>query len=132
MNTSTLTAISPPTTVTLDEPIQRGEQRIESLLLRKPTAGELRGISLVELGQLHHPHLNRGRCEPFGISRFTGLGCGNCRFFRPSGTHYCADVEEAMADIAVIFHWPLSEMESWSVEELMQWRERAYQRSGVK
>jgi len=37
-----------------------------------------------------------------------------------------------MADIAVIFHWPLSEMESWSVEELMQWRERAYQRSGVK
>jgi len=37
-----------------------------------------------------------------------------------------------MADIAVTFHWPLSDMERWSVEELMQWRQRAYQRSGVK
>ncbi|MCW2410866.1 MULTISPECIES: phage tail assembly protein [unclassified Sphingobium] len=39
-------------TVTLDTPIQRGEQSIESIQLRKPKSGELRGLSLVDLGQL--------------------------------------------------------------------------------
>ena len=39
-------------TITLDGPIQRGEQSIESIQLRKPKSGELRGLSLVDLGQL--------------------------------------------------------------------------------
>ncbi|MFT3967747.1 MAG: phage tail assembly protein [Sphingobium sp.] len=39
-------------TVALDTPIRRGEQEIASLQLRKPGAGELRGLSLVDLGQL--------------------------------------------------------------------------------
>lgn len=39
-------------TVALDTPIERGEQRIDSLQLRKPKSGELRGLSLVDLGQL--------------------------------------------------------------------------------
>ena len=39
-------------TVTLDTPIQRGETSIEELKLRKPRSGELRGLSLVDLGQL--------------------------------------------------------------------------------
>lgn len=39
-------------TVTLDTPIVRGEQTIASLQLRKPRSGELRGLSLVDLGQL--------------------------------------------------------------------------------
>lgn len=38
--------------VTLDTPIQRGEQTIALIGLRKPKAGELRGLSLVDLGQL--------------------------------------------------------------------------------
>lgn len=42
MNTKTVT-------VTLEEPIVRGDQKIESLALRKPTAGELRGIKLADL-----------------------------------------------------------------------------------
>jgi len=37
------------TTVTLAEPIKRGEQVIETINLRKPRAGQLRGISLQEL-----------------------------------------------------------------------------------
>jgi len=37
-----------------------------------------------------------------------------------------------MADIAVIFHWPPSEMEHWTLDELMHWRERARVRSGEK
>lgn len=44
MNTKTAT-------ITLEEPIVRGDQKIESLALRKPTAGELRGIKLADLLQ---------------------------------------------------------------------------------
>lgn len=38
--------------VALDSPIQRGETSIAALQLRKPRTGELRGLSLVDLGQL--------------------------------------------------------------------------------
>lgn len=38
-------------TVTLENPIQRGETLIEQVTLRKPGAGELRGLSLQLLGQ---------------------------------------------------------------------------------
>lgn len=38
--------------VTLDDPIPRGEQTIDTVTLRKPRAGELRGVSLLELAQL--------------------------------------------------------------------------------
>lgn len=36
-----------------------------------------------------------------------------------------------MADIATIFHWPLSEMTGMELAELAAWRERARLRSGV-
>lgn len=36
-------------TITLDEPIQRGEQKIHTLTLRKPKSGALRGVSLAAL-----------------------------------------------------------------------------------
>lgn len=39
-------------TITLDTPIVRGEQKIEQLSLRKPVAGELRGIALSDLMRL--------------------------------------------------------------------------------
>lgn len=38
--------------VVLDAPIIRGEQRIEQVELRKPDAGSLRGIKLMDLLQL--------------------------------------------------------------------------------
>lgn len=40
-------------TVTLDEPIKRGDTTITEVKLRKPKAGELRGVSLVDLGNLN-------------------------------------------------------------------------------
>ncbi|MBI3727376.1 MAG: phage tail assembly protein [Burkholderiales bacterium] len=40
-------------TITLDEPIKRGDTLITEITLRKPKAGELRGVSLVELGQMN-------------------------------------------------------------------------------
>jgi Phage P2 GpE. len=33
-----------------------------------------------------------------------------------------------MADVAVIFHWPPSEMAAFSLSELMKWRDRAIAR----
>lgn len=39
-------------TVTLDTPLQRGETLIETVTIRKPMAGELRGVSLIELMQM--------------------------------------------------------------------------------
>ena len=39
-------------------------------------------------------------------------------------------VDDLMADIAVIFHWPPSELYPMSLTELTTWREKAIQRSG--
>ncbi|NNA66223.1 phage tail assembly protein [Pseudomonas gessardii] len=39
-------------TVPLDTPIRRGTTSIDSITLRKPNAGELRGVSLSELLQM--------------------------------------------------------------------------------
>lgn len=39
-------------TVLLDHPIQRGDQSIEKLQLRKPGAGELRGLSLIRVAHM--------------------------------------------------------------------------------
>ncbi|CAN0621021.1 Phage tail protein E [Burkholderia multivorans] len=41
-----------PNTYTLDTPIVRGSQTIERVTLRKPTSGELRGVSLSDLVNL--------------------------------------------------------------------------------
>lgn len=42
----------PPNTVTLDEPITRGTQLIKHITVRRPRAGELRGVQLVNLLQM--------------------------------------------------------------------------------
>lgn len=38
--------------VELDYPIQRGDQHISEIMVRRPSAGELRGCSLVDLLQM--------------------------------------------------------------------------------
>ncbi|HEE9760575.1 TPA: GpE family phage tail protein [Pseudomonas putida] len=37
-----------------------------------------------------------------------------------------------MADIATVFHWTPDAMSAMSLSELMEWRERARQRSGAE
>ncbi len=39
-------------TVILESPIQRGEQTITAITLRRPRAGELRGVKLMDLLQM--------------------------------------------------------------------------------
>ncbi|WP_010089504.1 phage tail assembly protein [Burkholderia ubonensis] len=41
-----------PNTLTLDTPLVRGNQTIDTITLRKPKAGELRGVSLSDLVSL--------------------------------------------------------------------------------
>ncbi|MBI5917802.1 MAG: GpE family phage tail protein [Nitrosomonadales bacterium] len=43
-----------------------------------------------------------------------------------------ARVEDAMADIAVIFGWAPAAMYPMSLPELMEWREQARKRSGAE
>lgn len=53
--------------ITLDTPIKRGEQTIENLTLRKPSAGELRGTSLHDLAMMDVGALSKvipRICEP--------------------------------------------------------------------
>lgn len=53
MNKSTMVSVK------LDEPIKRGETVIKEIRLRKPRAGELRGLSLVDVAHLEVTSLIR-------------------------------------------------------------------------
>jgi len=44
-------------TITLDTPIVRGETTIDTIEIRKPTSGQLRGLSMVTLSQLEYAAL---------------------------------------------------------------------------
>jgi hypothetical protein len=46
-------------TITLDTPIQRGDETITALTLRKPASGELRGCTLTDLLQMDVSALQR-------------------------------------------------------------------------
>lgn len=47
------------TTITLDTPIQRGDTTITAIELRKPNAGELRGLNITDLLQMDITALHR-------------------------------------------------------------------------
>lgn len=52
MSENTTTQPSTLNTVELDQPIRRGDSEIKSVQIRKPKAGELRGISLSDLFEM--------------------------------------------------------------------------------
>ncbi len=48
-----ITTVAPnPNTIILDSPIKRGSSEISEVTLRKPMAGELRGVTLTDLLQM--------------------------------------------------------------------------------
>ncbi|MCG5044491.1 phage tail assembly protein [Enterobacteriaceae bacterium 155047] len=49
INESATTETENPNVVTLDNPVMRGEQKIEKVKVFKPNAGTLRGVSLASL-----------------------------------------------------------------------------------
>lgn len=80
-------------TVTLDTPIKRGDQEIKTLTLRKPNAGELRGLSLMQLLQLDvnqvskllpriaTPLITEADIIPMPVDDFSALGTKMIGFF---------------------------------------------------
>ena len=112
--------------ITLDNPIKRGEQVIEQVTLMKPNAGTLRGVSLAAvansevdalikvLPRMTAPMLTEQEVAALGAVTF------------PKNL----SVDDLMADVAVIFHWPPSELYPMSLTELITWREKALRRSG--
>jgi hypothetical protein len=51
-NTSTVSKTAISKSITLDEPIKRGDDFISEITIRRPKSGELRGVSLMDLGNL--------------------------------------------------------------------------------
>lgn len=82
-------------TVVLDMPLQRGEQTINSIGLRRPRAGELRGVSLAALLQLEVgalqavlpritvPTLTRPEVERLDAADLVALGTEVAAFLLP-------------------------------------------------
>lgn len=48
-----------PNTITLDQPIKRGDAEITTVELRRPASGELRGLNLTDLLQMDVAALQR-------------------------------------------------------------------------
>lgn len=83
-------------TVTLDEPLTRGKTTITSVTVRKPGAGELRGVSLSALGEmdvaaLHkvlpritNPMLNMQDVEKLAPADLLELGVAVAGFLLPT------------------------------------------------
>ncbi len=131
-----------PNTVALDTPIKRGNGLITEVTLRKPSAGELRGVSLAELLQNeggrtanraaphHQPHPAQAGHGHAGPRRPGEHGHGGGGFFADEGNEagLCDRVEDAVADLALVFHWTPADVADMTVTELMEWRERARQR----
>lgn len=47
------------TTLVLETPLKRGDDEIAELKFRRPTSGDLRGISIAKLGQLDYDEIRR-------------------------------------------------------------------------
>lgn len=103
--------------VTLDEPIKRNGRDIESLTIRKPNSGALRGLSLIALSQISVSELQTVLpriCDPMLTPQeiagmdpadLMSVGATVSSFFLTKADKAKPDrVEDAIADIAVVLH----------------------------
>lgn len=125
--------------ITLDNPVKRGEQVIEQVTLMKPNAGTLRGVSLAAvansevdalikvLPRMTAPMLTEQEVAALELPDLVALAGKVVGFVAELGAvtfpkHL--SVDDLMADVAVIFHWPPSELYPMSLTELITWREK--------
>jgi hypothetical protein len=139
--TPSLTSAS--VTVTLGAPIVREGGPIAALTLRKPRGGDLRGTKLTELMAADVDAIARiipritspailphefYALEADDLAEVVGTVVG---FSEPGATRSLADdnggltVETLIAQIAAVFHWPLSDLVQMELAELIDWRQRA-------
>ena len=130
-------------TVTLDNPLKRGDQEITKVTLRKPMGGDLTGTNLGDLynmnvnamakiiprisdPMIHAPEFMAMDGED--IAALSGKVVGFFADEAAKGGGWTGSVDDAFADIAIIFHWSLAEMSAFELSELMQRRNQAVNR----
>lgn len=91
------------TTVTLSQPIQRGDQTITAITLRKPATGELRGLKLMDLMQMDvnslgvllpriaQPTITKADVDAMDLADITDIGVEVIGFFSQPVTPPPAD-----------------------------------------
>lgn len=122
---------------TLETPIQRGDQTISSITLRKPSVQTLRGLSLGSLVQMDvdsiskllprisSPTLTASEIATLDLADLLALCAGISNFFL-TRAHAGLSVDDYLADIAVAFGWPpIVYLAEWTLDGLIAWRERA-------
>ena len=104
-------------------------------------AGALRGLSLVELLHMNvtalqtllprvtEPMLHKAEVLQLDPADLVTLGTEVASFGAEGAEGAIPErVEDAMADLAMVFHWRPADMEDMSLAELGQWHERARER----
>jgi hypothetical protein len=83
--------------ITLEEPIERGEQKIDSIRLRKPRSGELRGLTMRDLLQMDvdtvhellprisEPAITKAEAQNLEPADLTSIAQELAGFFTPRG-----------------------------------------------
>ena len=74
------------------------------------------------------------------VKQWFGRTSGHCAIRRSGDLFFATEisacgtvtptVEDAMANIAVVFHWPPQAFEDMTLTELMQWHQKAIERNG--
>ncbi len=133
-------------TVTLDTPIVRGKTEITEIVLRKPQSGALRGTRLqaimdMDVGammtvipRISTPTLTAQEMAELDPADLTSLSVEVVTFVTEVGACRFTDsltVDDLVADIATIFHWPPSVTDVMPLTEVLEWRHKAIQRSGA-
>lgn len=134
-------------TVKLDSPIKRGDTTITEIVLRKPQSGALRGTRLqavmemdvasmmTVIPRISTPTLTPQEMADLDPADLAAMSVEVVLFFVAEvGTFRFADsltVDDLVADIATIFHWPPSVTDVMPLTEVLEWRHRAIMRSGA-
>lgn len=133
-------------TVKLDSLIKRGDTTITEIVLRKPQSGALRGTRLqavmemdvasmmTVIPRISTPTLTPQEMADLDPADLAAMSVEVVLFVAEVGTCRFADsltVDDLVADIATIFHWPPSVTDVMPLTEVLEWRHRAIMRSGA-
>ena len=138
-------AINPDVEVIyLDKPLKMGSMEITQLDIRKPNVMALQGVKITDLIQgdvtaictviprVSSPTLTKAQINQLEPSDLAQIGAALMLFATEFSTciNLTATVDDAIANIAVIFHWPPQTYTNMSLSELMQWHQKAIERNG--
>ena len=130
-------------TIQLDTPIKRGKTEITEIVLRKPQSGALRGTRLqaimdmdvnammTVIPRISSPALTAQEIAEMDPADLTAMSVEVVTFLLRKSVLASLTVDDLVADIATIFHWPPSVTDVMPLTEVLEWRYKAIQRSGA-